>query len=150
MDNSKSAKCKISVYVASGQENLREKRILEGPKSIYVQTPVDGESLMSAVQTEIGSMSELRESVEYTVVLTDMTPPEPRPAVWSSNMGRIYFSERARVPRHLYAEDLVRVIYKALGLGKTPKKIYGIERIPKRGKPVTNELVNQIRDELGI
>ena len=96
MDNPEHAKCKVSVYIASGQENLSEKRILEGPKSIFIQTPVDGESLMSAIQTEIGGVPDFRESVEYTVMLTDMTPPEPRPAVWSSNMGHIYFSERAR------------------------------------------------------
>ncbi len=150
MDNSKNAKCKVSVYIASAQEDLSEERILEGPKSIFVQTLVDGEKLMSAIRAKLGDTTDTNDSVEYTIVLTDLVPPVHRPSSWPRYYGSIYFAKELRVSKHLFAEDLLRVIYKVLGFGETPNKIHGIERIPKGGKPVTTELVNQIREEMGI
>ena len=151
MHDSKNAKCKISVYIASGQENLSEKRILEGPKSIFVDTRrVDGDKLMSHIHATLGNAPRVENSVEYTVVLTDLVPPDPHPSSWPRYYGSIYFAKEIRVSKHLFAEDLLRVIYKALGFGETPDRIHGIERIPKGGKPVTNELVNQLRNDIGI
>ena len=150
MHDSKNAKCKISVYIASGQENLSEKRILEGPKSIFVQKPVDGESLVSGIRTEVGDLADGWDNVEYTVVLTNLIPPGPRPASWPRFYGSIYFARNVRVPKKVYGEDLLHIISDVLEVKESSPKIYGIERIPKGGNPVTNELVNQIREEMGI
>lgn len=150
MDNSKNAKCKVSVYIASGQEDLSEKRILEGPKSIYVQTPVNGETLMPKIRSKFGNMTDDEDSVEYSVVLTDLVPPGPRPSSWPRYLGTIYFAKDVSVPDHVYGEDLLHIIRNLLGVDDSSYKIHGIERIPKGGNPVTNELVNQIREEMGI
>ena len=150
MDNLKNRKCKISVYVSSEECDLGERHLLESPKSIFVPVKVDGADLMDMINTGLEDAPEFKDSVEYTFVLTDMSPPEPRPSTWTGYSGRVYFSESARVSRRIYAEDLLCIAHQALGLGKTPYKIYGIDPIPKNGKSVTNELVNQIRDELGF
>ena len=150
MDNLKKRRCKVSVYVSSEEDDLCERHILESPKSIFVPILVNGADLMNKISARIADSSEINKSVEYTFVLTDMNPPEPRPSAWTKYSGRVYFSERARVSRHFYAEDLLHVIYDALELGGTPCKIYGIEPLPKRGALVSNDLVNQIRDELGF
>ena len=45
------------------------------------------------------------------------------------------------------AQDTSRV----LGRSKKPTKdLYGFKPIPTGGRPVTNELVNELRDELGF
>ena len=150
MANRKKDKCKVSVYVASGQEDLSERRILEGPKSIFVETPVSGTALMPKIHAEIGDTTDVEDSVEYTIVLTDLVPPGPQPSSWPRYLGSIYFVDHVRVPQHIYAEDLLHFIQKVLGIEKTSSKIFGINPIPKRGASVTNELVNQIREEMGI
>ena len=150
MEISKNAKCKVSVYIASGQEDLSEKRILEGPKSIYVHTPINGETLMPKIRSELGDMTDDEDSVEYTVVLTDLVSPGLRPSSWPRYLGTIYFAKNVSVPEHIYGEDLLHIISDVLEVKESSPKIYGIERIPKGGKPVTNEQINQIREEMGI
>lgn len=150
MDNPENAKCKVSVYIASGQEDLSEKRILEGPKSIFVQTYVDGEKLVSAIQTELEGSAEVQDDAEYTVVLTDLVPPGPRPSSWPRYYGTIYFAKNVDVPIHIYGEDLLRIISRVLGIEDSSLKMYGLNPIPKRGTSVTNEMVNKIREEMGI
>ena len=150
MDNSKHAKCKVSVYIASDQEDLSEKRILEGPKSIYVHTAINGETLMPKIRSKLGNMTNDEDSVEYTVVLTDLVPPDPRPSSWPRYYGTIYFAKNVCVPMHIYGEDLLRIISRVIGIEASSLKIYGLNPIPKRGTLVTNEMVNKIREEMGI
>ncbi|MYE55017.1 MAG: hypothetical protein F4X34_07465 [Chloroflexi bacterium] len=150
MDNLKNPRCKVSVYIASGQEDLSEKRILEGPKSIFFKAHVDGDVLLSKIRSKIGDPAHNEESVEYTLVLTDLIPPGSRPSSWPRYYGTIYFAKNVSVPEYIYGEGLLSIISDVLEVKESPLKIYGIERIPKGGRQVTNEQVNQIREEMGI
>ena len=150
MFSRKRDKCKVSLYISPGQEGLSEERIREGFKSIFLQKPVAGTNLMRAIREELGGDASDEDGIQYTVVLTDLVPPGPRlrhlPRYW----GTVYFMEAVLVAPHIYAKDLMEIILKALGVEKSTCKIYGFNPLPKRGAQVSNELVNQIRDEMGF
>ncbi len=141
-------KCKISVYLTYDQDILNEKRMLEGPKSIFVQPRIVGDDLIPKIQTILGA--DINDSVKYTVALTDLTDPSLYQTSSARYMGTIYFAENVSVPRHIYAEDLLCIICDVLRIEISSHKIYGFDPIPKRGATVTNELVNQIREEVGF
>ena len=146
MDKLKIDKCKISLYISPHQEDLSEERIHEGFKTVFLQKPVVGAKLMRAVREELRDKASDEDGIRYTIALTDLEHSGTHPRRW----GNVYFTDSVRVPRYLYAENLMEVILKALGVEKSTCEIYGFDPLPKRGAQVSNELVNQIRDEMGF
>ena len=142
--------CKVSVTLTPRQQGVSEDRILEGPKSIYVQTPVDGDELIRTLRAKLGDTEDADDSVKYLVVLTDLVPPKDYLPTMPSYFGSVYFEESLSVSKRFFAEELIRLIDKTLGGEETPRKIHGFIRMPKGGKPVTNEMVRKLREEIGV
>ena len=150
MDKSTQYKCKVSVYVSPGQARLTERRVQEWPKTIFVLTEFDAKRLMTKIQYELGGAADPDGGIDYTVVIVDIGTSETCSFYGQPQLGAIHYAESVRVQQHIYAEDLLHIIRETIGAEKSSSKIYGFEPLPKRGGVVTNELVNQIRDELGF
>ena len=139
----------VSVRLAPGQADFGEKRKYERfPTSIFVEIPVVGAELVRAIQSDVGDIAGNDGAAEYKIELAHMAGPPVSPVCYK---GKTYFDDAVRVPSHIYAKDLMRMMMKSLGVDESDTKIYGFNpRRYKGGKRATNELVNQIREELGI
>ena len=138
----------VSAQLAPDQGDLRETRRYEVfPTTIFVEFSVVGAELMRAVKAEAGNI--VGDGVaEYKIALAHMDGPPVSPVYYR---GTTYFEDTARVPSHFYAKDLMRLIVKVIGADETETRIYSFNPRPyKGGKRATNELVNQIREELGV
>ena len=138
----------VSVRLAPDQPDLRQKRKYEGfPTTMYVEVPVIGTELVRAIRTELGSIGGDDDALVYKIMLAHMDGPPVAPVYYK---GTTCFEDAVRVPPHIYAKDLMRMMMKTIGVNESDTKIYRFNPIPKRGAKVTNELVNEIREELGI
>ena len=139
-----------------------ERRYEEFPATIYVETPVVGPEVMLAVRANLEDMEDDADLPErkpkYTIELALMENPPFRA---QDNRGKIYFEDAVRVPLHIYGEDLMRMVMKEIGLDESETEIYAFRPFSKKrkrtGKPNpfldgfdTNELVSQMREEMGI
>ena len=154
---------RVRARLAPGQPDFAEERRYEGfPATIYVETPVDGAEMMRALRAKLedveGDADAPERKPKYTIELALMEHPPFRA---HNNMGKIYFEDAVRVPRHIYGEDLMRIVTKAIGADELDTEIYAFRPFSKkrkrRGKPKpvpddfdTNQLVNQLWEEMGI
>ena len=152
---------RVRVCLASGQQDLGEEHRYEGyPATIYVETPVVGAELMRAVRSNLkdveGDADALERKPKYTIELALMENPPFRA---QDNRGKIYFEDAVHVPPHIYGEDLMRIMMKEIGVNESETEIYAFRPFSKKGKSKgkrllegfdTNELVNQMREEMGI
>ena len=152
---------RVRVCLAPGQQDLEEEHRYEGyPATIYVETPVVGAELMRAVRSNLkdveGDADALERKPKYTIELALMENPPFRA---QDNRGKIYFEDAVHVPPHIYGEDLMRIMMKEIGVNESETEIYAFRPFSKRGKSKgkrllesfdTNELVNQMREEMGI
>ena len=154
---------RVRARLAPGQPDFEEERRYEKfPATIYVETPVDGAEVMRALRTKLedveGDADVHGREPKYTIELALMEHPPFRA---HNNMGKIYFEDAVRVPRHIYGEELMGIVMKAIGVDESETEIYAFRPFSKKGarkgkrKPFpdgfnTNELVNQLREEMGI
>ena len=154
---------RIRARLAPGQpEFAEERRYEEYPTTIYVETPVAGAEVMRAVRAKLedvsGDTDSPERNPEYTIELALMENPPFRA---HDNRGKIYFKDTVRVPPHIYGEDLMRIVMKAIGVDELETEIYAFRPFSKKRKRKgkrnpfpddfdTNELVNQMRKEMGI
>ena len=152
---------RVRVCLASGQQDLGEEYRYEGyPATIYVETPVVGAELMRAVRSNLkdveGDADALERKPKYTIELALMENPPFRA---QDNRGKIYFEDAVHVPPHIYGEDLMRIMMKEIGVNESETEIYAFRPFSRKGKSKgkrllegfdTNELVNQMREEMGI
>ena len=141
----------VEVSLAQGQRRFHSdgERRYEAvfPTVMYVEMPVMGEELMRAVQSELGDMECDADAPKYDVKVTHYDGPPTAP---TSYTGTKRFEDAVRVPPNIYSKDLMRIFMKALGVDESETKVSAFRPFPKRGAKVTNELVNEIREELGI
>ena len=152
---------RVRVCLAPGQQNLGEEHRYEGyPATIYVETPVVGAEVMRAVRSNLrdveGDADAPESNPKYTIELALMENPPFRA---QDNRGKIYFEDAVYVPPRIYAEDLMRIMMKEIGVNESETEIYAFRPFSKKGnskgkRPLdrfdTNELVNQLREEMGI
>ena len=152
---------RVRVFLAPGQHDLGEEHRYEGyPATIYVETPVVGAEVMRAVRSNLrdveGDADAPEGNPKYTIELALMENPPFRA---QDNRGKIYFEDAVYVPPRIYAEDLMRIMMKEIGVNESETEIYAFRPFSKKGKskgkrPLdsfdTNELVNQMREEMGI
>lgn len=152
---------RVRVCLAPGQQDLGEEHRYEGyPATIYVEMPVVGAEVMRAVRANLrdveGGMDAPERKPKYSIELALMENPPFRA---QDNRGRIYFEDAVYVPPRIYGEDLMRIIMKEIGVNESETEIYAFRPFSKKGKSKgkrllesfdTNELVNQMREEMGI
>lgn len=152
---------RVRVCLAPDQQDLGEEHRYEGyPATIYVETPVVGADVLRAVRAKLEDMGADADAperkLEYTIELALMENPPFRA---QDNRGKIYFEDAVRVPSHIYGEDLMLMIMKTIGVDESETEIYAFRPFPKKRKRKvnpfpdefdTNELVNQMREEMGI
>lgn len=152
---------RVRARLAPGQPAFAEERRYEKfPATIYVETPVNGADVMRAVRAKLedveGDADAPERKPKYTIELALMEYPPFRA---HNNMGKIYFEDAVRVPPHIYGEDLMRIIMKEIEVDES--EIYAFRPFSKKDKARgkrkpfpdgfdTNELVNQLREEMGI
>lgn len=139
-----------------------ERRYEEFPATIYVETPVVGSEMMRAVRANLEPVEDDEDAPErkpkYTIELALMENPPFRA---QDNRGKIYFEDAVRVPPHIYGEDLMRIVMKEIGIDESETEIYAFRPFSKKRKRAgkrnpfldgfdTNELVNHMREEMGI
>ena len=141
----------VSVSLAQGQQHFysdRERRYeAVFPTVMQVEMPIVGENLIRAVQAELGDMEGDVDAPKYDVKVTHYDGPPTAP---SSYTGTKRFEDAVRVPPYIYSKDLMRIFMKVIGVEESETKVSAFRPFPKRGAKVTNELVNEIREELGI
>ena len=152
---------RVRVCLAAGQQDLGEEyRYEEYPATTYVETPVVGADVMRAVRAKLedmgGDADASERKLRYTIELALMENPPFRA---QDNRGKIYFEDAVYVPPHIYGEDLMLMIMKTIGVDESETEIYAFRPFSKKRKRKvkpfpdgfdTNELVNQMREEMGI
>ena len=154
---------RVRVRLAPGQPHFaKERRDEEFPATIYVETPVVGAEVMRVVRAKLEDVDRDADAPErkpkYTIELALMENPPFRA---QDNRGKIYFEDAVRVPPHIYGEDLMLIMMKAIGVDESETEIHAFRPFSKKGKRKgkrnqfldgfdTNELVNQMREEMGI
>ena len=154
---------RVRACLAPGQPDFAEERKYEEhPATIYVETPVVGAEVMRAVRAKLEDMEGDADAPErkpkYTIELALMANP---PFMALDNRGKTYFEDAVRVPTHIYGEDLMLMVMKAIGVDESETEIFAFRPFSKKRKRQgkrspfpegfdTNELVNQMREEMGI
>ena len=152
---------RVRACLAPGQQDLGEEyRYEEYPATIYVETPVVGADVVRGVRAKLEDMGSDADAPErklkYMIELALMENPPFRA---QDNRGKIYFEDAVYVPPHIYGEDLMLMIMKTIGVDESETEIYAFRPFSKKRKrkvkPLsdgfdTNELVNQMREEMGI
>ena len=153
--------CRVRVCLAPGQQDLGEEHKYEGyPATIYVEMPVVGAEVMRAVRSNLrdveGDTDAPERKPKYSIELALMENPPFRA---QDNRGKIYFEDAVCVPPHVFGEDLMRILMKEIGVNESETEIYAFRPFSKKGKSEgkrlldrfdTNELVNEMREEMGI
>ena len=154
---------RVRARLAPGQPDFaEERRDEEFPATIYVKTPVVGAEVMRALRANLKQVESDSDAPErkpkYAIELALMANP---PFMAQDNRGKIYFEDAVRVPSHIYGEDLMRIMMKAIGVDESETEIFAFrpfsKKVRSKGKRSpfppgfdTNEIVNQIREEMGI
>ena len=148
----------VSVGLAPGQQNFesdRERRYeAVFPTTMHVEMPVVGEELIRAIQAELGDMKGNSDAPKYNITVMHRDGPPVAPVYYK---GTKFFEDAVRVPSNIYSKDLMRIIMKVIGVDESETKVSAFRPFSGKGKrkPVpegfdTNELVNQLREEMGI
>lgn len=124
------------------------------PTTMYVEAPVLGEELIRAIRAELGDMEGDADAPEYSITVLHRNGPPVDPVYYT---GTKRFEDAVRVPSNIYSKDLMRIMMKAIGVDESKTRVSAFRPFSGKGKrkPVpdgfdTNELVNQLREEMGI
>ena len=117
------------------------------PTTMHVEAPVVGEELIRAIRAELGDIEGDADAPKYSVTVLHEDGPPVAPVYYK---GTKRFEGAVRVPQNIYGKDLMRIMMKAIGVDESETKVSAFRPFPKRGAKVSNELVNEIREELGI
>ena len=141
----------VEVSLAPGQREFdsdRERRYeAVFPTTMHVEMPVVGEELMRAVRVELGDMEGDANAPMYEIRVQHRDGPPVAPAYYQ---GKKHFEGTVRVPPNIYSKDLMRIFMKVIGVDESETRVSAFRPFSKRGAKVSNELVNEIREELGI
>ena len=140
----------ISVFLEREQRDFdsdRERNYeVVFPTTMHVEAPVVGEELMRAIRAELGDMEGDADAPKYSITVLHRDGPPVTPFY---HKGTKIFEGAVRVPLNIYSKDLTRIMMKAIGVDESETKVSAFRPFPKRGAKVSNELVNEIREELG-
>ena len=148
----------VEVSLAPGQRDFysdRERRYEEVfPTTMHVEMPVVGEELMRAIRAELGDMEGDADAPKYEITVLHRDGPPVAPVYYQ---GKKHFEDAVRVPPNIYSKDLMRIFMKVIGVDESETRVSAFRPFSGKGKrkPVpdgfdTNELVNQLREEMGI
>ena len=124
------------------------------PTTIHVEMPVVGEELIRAIRAELGDMEGDADAPKYSITVLHKDGPPVAPVYYK---GTKCFEDAVRVPLNIYSKDLMRIMMKAIGVDESETRVSAFRPFSGKGKrkPLpdgfdTNELVNQLREEMGI